>query len=223
MNNDILQIINELIIKNQKLEERISYLENQRTESPRELEIKYQRYLEKKYNASHKKNAFGISDIETNDVVIEIKNWKKYKHSIGQLQCYNHHNNKQMIAYFFGSKPLNLNNILKQFHKHNISVFHIYEVDNEISEQKLEYFTINQNKDFTKWLSKNIIHTHGEVLKLSDVCDKYLGKKTNSRTLAKYKVFIEDFIKINFPNEKNLYQHSYYNNIQYKGWLHFSL
>lgn len=46
----------------------------------------FQKYLEKKFNASHTKNKFGTTDIETDDAIIEIKNWKNYKGAVGRCE-----------------------------------------------------------------------------------------------------------------------------------------
>jgi len=91
-----LNIINSLIQRIEILENKISELESKRNESY------YQKFLEKKLDGKHKKSKHGVSDIETNDEIIEIKHWKNYKNCMGQLLSYNTTNKKKLSGYFFG-------------------------------------------------------------------------------------------------------------------------
>lgn len=63
------------------LEERNVALEKRvlKMEDCPKSEVFYQRYLEDKYSAKHSKSAYGVTDLETEDSIIEIKNWKSYK------------------------------------------------------------------------------------------------------------------------------------------------
>lgn len=60
--------------RNQELEKRVK-----RLEKDGKPESFYQKHLEQKYGASHTVNLYGITDIETEDSVIEIKHWRNYK------------------------------------------------------------------------------------------------------------------------------------------------
>jgi hypothetical protein len=80
----------------------------------KELEIVYQKYLEDKLGSSHSKNVYGVCDIETQDSIIEIKNWRSYKHALGQILCYHDglDNKKRKVVYLFGKKPKKLKEAL---------------------------------------------------------------------------------------------------------------
>ena len=181
-----------------------------------EKERDYQYYLEKKYNSSHKKNKFGIVDIETETAIIEIKRWHLYKNAFGQINCYNSDGKKKKIVYFFGKKPKNVNDIVELFEKNNIEVFHIYKNGVEILEEQLS--NPDETDKFYKWLSENIIYKNGEILKLQDICIKFLNKDVGPRIKTNYKKSIQEYIRNNICNANHLYQDSKYNNIKYKGW-----
>lgn len=105
----------------------------------------------------------------------------------------------------------------------NILISYYYK---EIKEPDIVKMKTNEyreeNSEFYNWLNDNIIVKQDEILKLSDVCELYLGKKTNPRNMNKYKKEIEKWIKEKHPTQKWEYQHTFFNNIQYKGWLGFS-
>jgi hypothetical protein len=71
------QQVNTLTKQLQNVLERLDILEGDKR-----LESFYQHYLEKKYNNSHSKGAFGITDIETANEVIEIKRWNGGLHLV---------------------------------------------------------------------------------------------------------------------------------------------
>ena len=81
----------------------------------------------------------------------------------------------------------------------------------------------DDNNEFYSWMDENIEYKKGEILKLQDVVQAFLGKKTNSRTLSKYKRELQKWIKSNYPKEKNEYQNSSYQGFAYKGWLNFDI
>jgi len=80
-----------------------------------------------------------------------------------------------------------------------------------------------ENNEFASWLADNIVHKEGEILKLTDVCEIYLGKKVGPRALNKYKRDIERWIQQSFPTYDYLYQDSTHKGTTYKGWRHFSI
>ena len=117
----LINQVHELQQKNTDLEKRIK-----RLEKDGKPESFYQKYLEKKYSASHTVNLYGVTDIETDDSVIEIKEWKNYKSVIGQIMSYTVFNNKKRIVYCFGDRPSKMADIVRLFEKYDIELYHIY-------------------------------------------------------------------------------------------------
>lgn len=111
------------------LKQRVCYLEEKLAKCNsfyvKRSETFYQKYLEDKLGASHTKNKYGVTDIETEDTVIEIKSWKDFKGAIGQLFSYTKHNHKQKKVYFFGETPSSqkVNEIVTLLVDHNIDVY----------------------------------------------------------------------------------------------------
>jgi hypothetical protein len=180
----------------------------------------FQKYLESKFDASHSKNIFGITDIETSDKIIEIKRWNQYKTALGQLVSYNNGLNKQLIVYFFGKKPQNSHHIINLFKQHHISTYHIYQ--NNIDEI-IEVPLYEDKNDFIKWLQSHIAYKKDSVLRLQDVCELYLGRNVNTRIMTTYKKQIEIYIQSKFSDVNSLYQNTTYNSKSYRGWLHLTL
>ena len=82
-----------------------------------------------------------------------------------------------------------------------------------------------ENNEFINWCNENIIYKENSILKLSEICELFLGKKVSSRISTKYKKEFEKYIKdhkeqFNYIN--HLKQDSHYNNQKYNGWLHLS-
>lgn len=68
------------------------------------LEIYYQKFLEKYLNAKHLKLDCGITDITTSEMHVEIKNWRTWKHALGQLVVYKQREwRPKLYAVFFGT------------------------------------------------------------------------------------------------------------------------
>ena len=80
-----------------------------------------------------------------------------------------------------------------------------------------------ENNEFLNWCNDNITYKENSILKLSDVCELYLGKKVSSRVSTKYKKEIEKFIKDKYKNINNLFQHNTFNGCNYRGWIHLSV
>jgi len=205
--------------------------------SAKKNESFYQKFLEKQLKSSHKKYTLGISDITTDTDIIEIKHWNQFKHLLGQILTYNHteSNNKILWAYFFGPIPTNskLEEIKTLFYNNKINIRHFTE--NKDGYTQIEDVLIindvqeNPFNDFHLWLDQHIEYKKDSILKLSDVCELYLGKhKIHSSLSSKYKKEIEIFIKDKFKNI-NWIQNEYkiINNDRtirrIRGWLNFSI
>ncbi len=214
---ELLKKYTELLSIVIRLQEDVNILKNQHKE------IFYQRFLQKKLGASHKVTLYGTTDITTETQHIEIKKWKDYKHALGQLISYNHKDNKEIIAAFFGEYN-NKEKIIKLFNEKNIIVWDL--IINEETEIIIkEYNCIKENcqDDFTNWLNENILYEEGGILKLSDVCELYTGKNLYSKALSKYKIKIQDWIKTKYPNIDWEYQNTSIDNQRFRGWLHFKI
>lgn len=82
----------------------------------------------------------------------------------------------------------------------------------------------NIDDPFIKWLDTHIEYKENSVLKLNVICEQYLGQ-TNLHTniLSKYKKPIENWIKMNYKDVKNLHGCIKSNNKTYKGWKNLCL
>jgi len=196
------------------------------------MERFYQRYLEKKYGATHSKGMFGITDIETDDKIIEIKRWDKYKEALGQILSYtsrlhskgNTPNTmqKKPVVYFFGDKPKHIDRIISLFIDKHINVFYLYvTLDNEVVEEEL--ICNHANDEFSKWLQERLEYSKEEVLQLSEVSQLYYGKSVGPRIMTRMKTKIEDHVNYYFPYVHHKYQKGCINGRHYRGWLHMKL
>jgi phage anti-repressor protein len=90
-------------------------------------ETYYQKLIESTMVGSRESGIFGMTDFSTLESHIEIKHWKHYKTSLGQLLFYNEQNSKNnLMVYLFGSCPYSENKqkrIVEIFRKHNVQVF----------------------------------------------------------------------------------------------------
>lgn len=95
----------------------------------RKPEVFYQRVLEKHLNGKHKKLDCGITDITTNTMHVEIKEWKKWKDAVGQLLSYNVCDNKPYLRlYLFEAYPeANKKTAITIFQKYNIQPYEFIE------------------------------------------------------------------------------------------------
>ena len=104
-----------------KVELELAYLRNKRQESF------YQKLLENHYNATHKKLPSGITDITTDNMHAEVKNWECYKEAKGQLDFYNLDDPKEELhVYFFGNRSHKEDfkqRVCDTFNKYGIKVF----------------------------------------------------------------------------------------------------
>ena len=233
--NELQEKYNKLLDKciqfeneNKELQDKYNQLEIKYEElTNKKNEIYYQKFLERKLLATHKKTTHGITDITTDTEHIEIKHWKNYKNALGQLLSYNHNDNKSLCAYFFGSVNDNqCEQIIELYKLKGVSIKQLVDTQNGIIiKNVLDINTTNKNEqcDFHSWLDKNIEYKENAILKLSNCVYKFLNKQSASRSTTIYKKEIEKWIKNNYPNINFIYTNSSHNNIKYKSWLHFAL
>ena len=220
-------IIENLNNKNLKLENRIVELENRIVElESKRNEIYYQKFLERVLSASHQKTIFGITDVTTEKEHIEIKHWKNYKNALGQLLSYNHNDNKHLVAYFFGAiDKTKQEKIIELYNSNKVSIKQFIDTsDGVIIENVLDCTIQNKNEDqFYDWLDKNIEYKENEILKITNICENYIGKKVGPRIMTRYKKQIEDYIKEKYKHINNIFQHTTFNGVNYKGWKHIRI
>lgn len=205
-----------------RLEREVQLL-NDRLRDPK-LEKFYQTYLEQKFQASHTRVSHGITDIETDDSIIEIKNWKNYKTAIGQLLSYTNRNNKKRIAYFFGNKPKNMEEIIHLYQSYNIEIYHIYEDSTKIIVE--EVLTSAETDPFYKWLDEHVVFVENNIVQLGDIISIYLKGHIHPKHASIYKTKLENFVIKRFSSVLFV-DHKYKKlRIQDKtcyGWKHLKL
>lgn len=98
-----------------------------------ETEAQYQQLLEQAVNGSHQRNPFGITDVTTKAYHIEIKEWKAYKHALGQILFYNEGDRRmRLYACFYGTPPANVMEVVAVFHANAIEVMEFDPHDNTV-------------------------------------------------------------------------------------------
>lgn len=216
--NKIEEKLNKIIQRQDDFELRLESLEAKRNE------IYYQKFLEKRLGATHKRTIYGITDLSTKDEHIEIKQWRDYKKALGQLLSYNFKNNKKLCVYFFGTiKDDKKTNIIDLFKSKNIKVYEFIDTLQGIVINCLFNYNNNEkNKlNFYKWLEQNIIYKENELLQLKDICKLYLNKDDiHSSISSKYLKEVEIYIKEKYKNLKCEYGVVKINNKTFNGWKH---
>lgn len=220
--NKIDEKLNKIIQRQDDFELRLESLETKRNE------IYYQKYLEKKLGATHKRTIYGITDVSTKNEHIEIKHWRDYKSALGQLLSYNFKDNKNLSVYFFGDikDEQQKTNIIDLFKSKNIKVYEFNESLEGIIVNCLSNNEVNNNEiDFFTWLQNNIVYKENQLLQLKDICLLYLNTNDiHSSLSSKYKKEVEIFIKNYHVNLQWKYGKVRYNNVTTKyGWKHLCL
>lgn len=189
------------------------------SEEDKRQETFYQRELEKHFGGKHASCEHGIIDILTNDSIIEIKNWNKYKDSLGQLSSYGiQYPNHKKIVVFFGDVTE-----AKRIKVVNLFVYHDIEVREARVERDVviveELSQVTEKNDFKKWLGEHVVSSNGTIMNLKDVCYSFTGQFLASRVSANYRKLIEQFLKQRFPHVSSLYKDSSLNGVKYRGWI----
>ena len=118
------------------------------------LESTYQIALEQVLGGTHKKmGIYGVSDITTDELHAEIKNWKYWKNMLAQLLVYNEASfRKDLRAYVFGERPKSyteddVNTIVILFKKYGIALYQVSSLsETRISIQDLSTLKISEHK-----------------------------------------------------------------------------
>ena len=99
----------------------------------KKLESYYQEILEKWLNGKRSYLGCGITDITTSEMHVEIKNWKTWKHALGQLLVYKSQQwRPRLYAVFFGSTKLSSKDTaVKVFKEHGIGLYEIVDLDED--------------------------------------------------------------------------------------------
>lgn len=90
----------------------------------------YQFLIEKYLDGTHYRLPSGTTDVTTNTIHAEIKNWDSWKNAIGQLICYNIDAPKETLhAYLFGKRPKSTDTIFNAFNVCKIKPFYFVDID----------------------------------------------------------------------------------------------
>jgi len=123
------QIVNKVAEKLQEMqmihEEKIKHLQFQiESLKTRRNEKFYQILVEEYLQGTHKRLKMGVTDVTTDTVHAEVKNWECFKEAIGQLVYYNSIDpREQLHIYFFGKvKPRDAEHIVRTLIKQNFIV-----------------------------------------------------------------------------------------------------
>ena len=205
--------------KNEQLQREIA------KHQPKPNEVFYQKYLETKYNVGHFKSTHGISDLEGDDFIVEVKAWKQYKHVLGQIHAYNHNKSKRMIVYLFGDPVKQKDSVVELFIQHNIELWSINYLNGAFYEECLD------GGHITRFIKENIkkIDLSGRHINSKEDLAKYVINRTQIKQRAeecglqnvKFKIIldkIEDYTGIKEKTTGNRY-----NSIKYYGFLGLQL
>jgi hypothetical protein len=209
--------LNKIIQRQDDFELRLESLEAKRNE------IYYQKFLEKRLGATHKRTDYGITDVSTKNEHIEIKHWRDYKTALGQLLSYNFKDNKKLCVYFFGTTNDDKKiNVIELFKSKNIKVYEFIDTLQGIVVNCLLNDNNEKDKlDFYKWLQQNIVYKENQLLQLKDICLLYLNTNDiHSSISSKYRKEVEMYIKEKYKNLKCEYGVIKINNKTFNGWKH---
>jgi P4 family phage/plasmid primase-like protien len=107
----------------------------------------------------------------------------------------------------------------------NILLDYYYKEVSEPDEVKMRTNEYRQeNSEFEAWLSENVEYSPNSSFELKDICESFLGnQKVHTKTSSKYKKQVENWIKVNYPNENHLFSYFYLDKKRYHGWINFRL
>lgn len=215
--NEILQRLQELentvTKQNELIQTMTTELENLKDQKK---ELYYQRFLEKHFQASHKVTKYGITDITTEEFHIEIKQWRNFKNCLGQLRCYNHGDNKGLIAAFFGDYK-DKQKVIDLFSAEYIFVWELVQTPSGISINKLSNIK-KPGSEFEEWLEKNVIRQDNSIIHLRDICYFYTKVTLPKVEKTKLKELVEHWISTKHKDIKHKCQDSKFNSLKYYGW-----
>jgi phage anti-repressor protein len=80
------------------------------------------------------------------------------------------------------------------------------------------------NIEIWNWFDTNIEYKKNNILQLKELCDTigtHLDIKMTNKQKCKIKLEVQKWIKENYPNANHDHQDTYFNNIKYRGWIHF--
>jgi len=182
----------------------------------------YQKLLEQDLGGGHKNTKYGITDITTDVYHVEIKHWCNFKACLGQLQAYNHNDDKKLIAAFFGDiANIKKLDIIQLFHDSGVDVWELCDFDNgvRIIKHKVE----DNDNSFKEWLHDHVFYKHGSQTTLKTIIQTFFGHPLPSRKAAVYRLQVEGYIKNRFPRIDWKYKDSIYDSKRFRGWLHVEL
>ena len=167
-NNERFELLEQ---ENKLLKEQLSQVRN----VDKLLEKDYQIRLEKLFpGCSHQKNKYGITDITTPELHIEIKNWYNYKYCVGQLITYNLANPiKKLLAAFFGDTNF-MERAIEVMHQVKIDVWGLDIINGELVTWKYPYMPT----ETSEFIENHLLKTDDE----KDIIDLNELKKYTTNT-----------------------------------------
>uniref|UniRef100_A0A6C0E1K8 Uncharacterized protein n=1 Tax=viral metagenome TaxID=1070528 RepID=A0A6C0E1K8_9ZZZZ len=198
----------------------------------------YQKLLEQELGGGHKNTKYGITDITTDVYHVEIKHWCNFKECLGQLQAYNHNDDKKLIAAFFGDTTSSKReNVIDLFRKFDIEVWQLHDFDYgvriekfKIETQPILCDTVNMqhsimDTNLFDWFKKRIIYKDRSFMRLKSILicyyDRYdlIGVKSK----AKFRKDVESYIQKKYPDIVNTCGKFTINGSSAQGWWNLSL
>lgn len=138
----------------QQCKDQIARLQAEKAGLERKQELWYQKLLETRYSAKHKKCPIGEVDLLGEDFVAEIKIVENFKAAVGQLKCYNtYFQKKKEILFLFGALPVQTKIDAMVSVCRTLKVDLVY-LDGSANEMTLhsEELTEKNKKDDDEWL-----------------------------------------------------------------------
>jgi hypothetical protein len=176
----------------------------------------YQKFLEKELGGGHQATKFGITDISTDTYHLEIKHWSNFKACLGQLQAYNHNDDKRLVAAFFGDiASSKKHDVIQLFYDNRIEVWELCEFNHEV---KILKHKVEGENLFMEFLHKHLRYSPGSQINLKTILDLFFGQPLPSRKACVYRQQVESYIKKRFPKASWKYSDTTFNSKRFRGW-----
>ena len=175
----------------------------------------YQMHLEKIYNGTHQRNEHGISDIETDTELIEIKHWKNYKQVYGQLYAYDPQRTKKWIVYLFGKSPHKTDIIIEYFKSKNIELWKL-EYDRNTDMVFRECLIDEKDEDLIEFIETYIVEDSYSYITKREITKTFRSIYNKRFDENDFKLIIYNKYHIEWKKGKIILDNGSYKD--YKGW-----
>lgn len=232
MEQQVEQLSQQFKSLQEKLQSQIDELEDKLEKvMPDRKEHFYQKHLEKVLKGKHTRTRHGITDIETEDSIIEIKYWKNYKNVVGQLKAYafDQKTKKSLVAAFYGNVSQSYKKRVVEFiNAEKIKVIELQDsADGSVvikelgteNSNSLQSVSVNNEQCVVDFVDQ-IKTEEKSILIKSDIKTRFAEINPSIRYTNEIAKGIEQQIKDNFGVE---WKHSKLNGKDFKGWLGLAL